>query len=88
LDLSFGADGKADLHLAWEDGDRILCRDRHQDGNGHRRAVLAVVSAEHPSPASIARFTREYALKDELDGAFAVRPLELVRDGGRAILVL
>jgi hypothetical protein len=27
-------------------------------------------------------------LKDELDEAWAVRPLELMRDGGRAMLVL
>ena len=30
----------------------------------------------------------EYELKDELDGAWAVRPLELVRDRGRTMLVL
>jgi hypothetical protein len=27
-------------------------------------------------------------LKDELDGASAVRPLDLVREGGRTVLVL
>ena len=44
--------------------------------------------AEHPSPSSLDRLTHEYGLKDELDEAWAVRPLELVRDRGRAMLVL
>src|SRR6202043_874464 len=34
------------------------------------------------------RLAREYGLKDELDGAWAVRPLELIRDRGRVMLVL
>src|SRR5262249_43251803 len=34
------------------------------------------------------RLTHEYELKDELDRAWAVRPLELVRDAGRTMLVL
>ena len=41
-------------------------------------------AAEHPSPSSLERFTHEYGLKDELDAAWAVRPLEL----GRTTLVL
>ncbi|MEA2730031.1 MAG: hypothetical protein QOF70_4506 [Acetobacteraceae bacterium] len=44
--------------------------------------------AEHPPPASLDRLAHEYGLKDELDGAWAVLPLELVREGGRTILVL
>ena len=55
----------------------------------HRLAVLAVLpAAEHPPPASLARLAHEYGLKDELDGAWAVRPLELVRERGRTMLVL
>ena len=34
-------------------------------------------SAEHPHPALLDRLAHEYGLKDELDGAWAVRPLEL-----------
>src|SRR4029077_20585547 len=34
------------------------------------------------------RLTHEYELKDELDRAWAVRPLELMRDAGRTMLVL
>jgi PAS domain S-box-containing protein len=51
--------------------------------------VLAVLpAAEHPTPATLDRLAREYELKDELDGAWAVRPLELVRERGRTMLVL
>ena len=56
---------------------------------GHRAAVLVVrPAAEQPTPAALDRLAREYGLKDELDGAWALRPLELVREGGRTMLVL
>jgi serine/threonine protein kinase len=57
--------------------------------DGDRGPVLVVSpAAEPPSAASLDRLAHEYGLKDELDGAWALRPLELVRDGGRAMLVL
>src|SRR5262249_14194038 len=52
-------------------------------------AVLIVLPAvDHPSRTSLDRLTHERELKDELDGAWAARPLELVRDVGRTMLVL
>ncbi len=72
----------------WEDGERIFCRGESHV-NGDRTSVLAVLpAAEHPTPATLDRLAREYELKGELDGAWAVRPLELVRDRGRTMLVL
>ena len=84
----FGAGGVSGLRVLWDDGERVFCRgERHADG--HRTAVLAVLpTAEHPTPATIDRLAREYDLKAELDGAWAVRPLELIRDRGRIMLVL
>src|SRR5208283_5366542 len=71
------------------DGERIFCRGWRADGDGDRTAVLvALPAAEHPSPSILERLAHEYGLKDELDGAWAVRPLELGRDLGRTILVL
>jgi PAS domain S-box-containing protein len=83
-----GAGGVSNLQMLWEDGERVFCRgERHADGD--RTAVLAVLAAaEHPTPATLDRLAREYGLKDELDGAWAVRPLELVRERGRIMLVL
>src|SRR3981189_2635015 len=70
------------------DGERVFGRgESHADGD--RAAVLAVLpAAEHPTPATLDRLAREYGLKDELDRAGAVRPLELIRDRGRIMLVL
>ena len=72
-----------------EDGERVFCRGSRLGDDGNRSAVLVVLpTAEHPSPSSLDRLAHEYGLKDELDGAWAVRPLEFVREGGRAMLVL
>jgi hypothetical protein len=72
-----------------EDGERVLCRGWRDDGNGNRTAVLAVLSAsEHPSAGLVDRLAHEYGLKDELDGRSAVRPLALVREYGRTVLLL
>src|SRR5258708_29352349 len=83
-----GAGGASNLQVLWEDGERIFCRGESH-ANGHRAAVLAVLpAAERPAPAILDRLVREYELKDELDGAWAVRPLELVRDRDRIMLLL
>ena len=83
-----GTGGVSSLQVLWEDGERVFCRGESHV-NGDRTSVLAVLpAAEHPTPASLDLLTREYELKDELDGTWAVRPLELVRDRGRTMLVL
>src|SRR5882724_7332274 len=83
-----GAGGVNSLQILWEDGDRVFCRGERR-ANGHRAAVLAVLpAAEFPTPATLDRLAREYELKDELEGAWAVRPIELVRDRGRTMLLL
>jgi serine/threonine protein kinase len=75
--------------VLWEDGERVFRCGWRLDDNGKRRAVLIVLpAADHPSLSSLDRLAHEYELKDELDGAWAVHPLELVRDGGRTMLVL
>jgi PAS domain S-box-containing protein len=72
-----------------EDGERVLCRAWRVHDDGTRRSVLVVLlAAEYPSLSSFDRLTHEYELKDELEEAWAARPLELVRDGDRAMLVL
>jgi PAS domain S-box-containing protein len=85
----FGAQGDGSLQVLWEDGERVFCRGWRPDTEGNRGAVLAVLpAAEHPPPTSLARLAHEYELKDQLDGAWAIRPLELLRERGRTILVL
>jgi hypothetical protein len=85
---SRGADRNSDLQVLWADGECVFCREEsHTDGNG--AGVLAVRPAsEHPSPATLDRLAHEYGLKDELDDAWAARPLQLVRERGQTILML
>ncbi len=67
----------------------LLCRTSRERIDGERQVVLTVVpAAEHPSPESLDRLAHEFALKDELDSAWAAKPLELLQDHGRTILVL
>src|SRR5499433_471418 len=49
--------------------------------------VVAPVG-DHPAPASLQRLEHEYALRAELDPAWAVQPLALVQHQGRPVLVL
>ncbi len=86
----FGADGESGLReVLWEDGERVYCRTWRNDVDGTRREFMAVVpTVEHPTLESINRLTHEYGLKDHLDSAWAVRPLDLVRERGQTILLL
>jgi serine/threonine protein kinase len=85
----FGAGEESRLQVLWEDGERVYCRGWRDGSDGDRKAVLAVLPAEeHPTAGNLHRLSHEYGLKDDLDGAWAVRPLELVRERGRTMLVL
>src|SRR5258705_7017650 len=77
----------AGLQVLSDDGERVLCRGWHSEGNPSARlAVLPV--AEHPAPASLDRLAHEYGLREELDSDWAVRPLDLVRERDGTVLVL
>ena len=89
LPSQLGAIGIGGLEVLSGDDGLILGRGWREDAGGERKDVLIVLpSSERPTPATINRLVHEYSLKDELDGAWAVPQLELVRDGGRTILVL
>src|SRR5260370_36392594 len=85
----FDAVGDDSVQALWEDSERVFCRGWRDGVDGDRNAVLAVLlAAERPTPGSLKRLTHEYELKDDLDDAWAVRPLELARERGRTMLVL
>ena len=92
MDLTtwFEGDGKVGRpQLLWEDGERVFCRIWCNAANGDRQELMAVLpAAEHPTPATISRLTHEYGLRDYLDSEWAVRPVELVSEGGRTVLLL
>jgi hypothetical protein len=84
-----GANEDGALHVLWEDGERLFCRTWREDAEGRRREFIAVTCAgEQPTPGGIDRLTHEYGLKDHLDAAWALRPLDLVHERGQAILLL
>ena len=84
----FDADGKSSFKVLWDDGEHVFAREWRVDADGQRKSVLTVLPAKHQTRSSVNRLAHEYGLRDELDGAWAVRPLELVREGGRTMLVL
>ena len=68
------------------DEEFALCRARR---DGERSTVLVVAPvSEYPALGSLARLEHEYALRDELDPDWALRPLALTRREGRMMLVL
>src|SRR5262245_42090185 len=75
--------------VLWRSGDYLYCRTSHGAADGGPLDRIAVVpSAEHPIPSSVSRLAHEFALKDHLDSSWAVRPLDLVHERGRTMLVL
>jgi hypothetical protein len=64
-------------------GDLTLYR-----GTGKGVASVLLVSAENGSLVYLNRLEREYALRGELDAAWAARPIALTRYNGRPTLVL
>jgi hypothetical protein len=89
LRYSLSGDPDGSSQALWEDGERVFRRGWRTGDDGDRSAVLVVMpAAEHPSRSSLDRIAHEFALKDELDGQWAVRPLELVSEGARPMLVL
>ncbi len=68
------------------DTDFVLYRGR-SDASPRRILVVAPTS-DQPSHGMLKRFEHEYAMRTELELAWAVAPLALARDKGRRVLVL
>jgi len=86
----FGAGWEDDsLEVLWQDAGRVFCSLRRDDAEGETHAFIPITSgAEHPTLESASRLTHEYELQGYLDSAWALRPLELVRERGQTILVV
>jgi predicted ATPase/GAF domain-containing protein len=82
-------DERRPLQILWEDGDRAFCSTWRVDSEGIRHACLAVVPrAEAPASGTIERLVHEFGLRDCLGSTWAARPLELVRENSRIMLLL
>src|SRR4051794_21843957 len=57
-------------------------------GSGNGLAPILLIAAEETSPGCVERLEQEYALKSELDAAWAALPFALTHDNGRMTLVL
>ena len=69
-----------------EDGEFIVLRGGLE---GNRSSVLLMAPAsDHPPPASFERMNQAYALRDELDPAWAARPMDFADYRGLQALVL
>jgi PAS domain S-box-containing protein len=89
LSSRFGANEIGGLRLLWRDGEFTFSRGVRDGIEGRRHSVLVRRSvADQPSPATLDRLVHEYAFRDELDSAWAVRPLELERSHHQTVLVL
>jgi serine/threonine protein kinase len=90
VDPSFqtGGEGANSLQVLWEDDERALCRRVSHSGDDRTTVLVVVPVAEHLSSTTVDRLAYELSLKDELDPAWAVRPIDLKRDSGRTLLVL
>ena len=76
------------LQAAWDQNDRILTRQTRQEQAGAHPVLVVQPAAEHPSRAFVDRLAHEYGLRDELDSAWAAKPLEFIKDNGRSALIL
>ncbi|HEV3063156.1 MAG TPA: hypothetical protein VGY48_33230, partial [Vicinamibacterales bacterium] len=65
------------LETILEDGEFVLCRRADPgDATGPGRSALVVlVRSEHPRPQAVRMLEHEYALREELDAAWAARSL-------------
>ncbi|MGA7804931.1 ATP-binding protein, partial [Bradyrhizobium sp.] len=84
----FGANSKNVSRVLSIDGERIFYRVKRPAGGDLPDVLIVVPAAEHPLPATLDRLAHEFGLRNELDRAWACRPIELVRESGRTMLVL
>ena len=64
----------------------ILYRGRSTDGSS--QVLLRSPTSQHPTPQSLKWLERAYSLKEELDPAWAVRPIEFANHWDRTVLVM
>lgn len=80
---------RGSLEVLWEDGERAFCRTWEGSAKTARFAFIPLRGdAEHSTVDTVARLIHEFALRDQLGSSWALRPLELVRDRGRTMLVV
>jgi len=86
---SSAGSGNPSLEVLWEDSERAFCRLQRNIADGPRHAFIPLPSdADHPALECMNRLAHEFELKDYLDTAWALRPMELVRDPAKPMLLV
>jgi hypothetical protein len=75
-----------EIDIVREDGEFVVSRVRW--GENLPPSLLFSPALERPTPASLAKLERSYALRDELDSSWAARPVALVEHQGRPSLLI
>ncbi|MGN8342792.1 AAA family ATPase [Pseudomonas sp. SMV71] len=76
------------MQILWDDGERIFSRHLRPGAGGDIAVLMARPAGEQPRPGCLGRLAHEFSLKDELDSAWSVRPIEMLRDGAQVQLML
>jgi hypothetical protein len=84
----FGAGWDSRLQVLWETANVSPVEDGAMAATSTALRCWPSFPPRSPTPRSLDRLAHEYGLKDELDGARAVRPLSLVRERGQTVLLL
>src|ERR1043166_4694689 len=71
-----------------KDEEFVLCRGRDPGRTDAPSVLLISTVSKQPSPGTLKKLENEYSLKDELNSAWAVRPLALSQESVQATLVL
>ena len=75
--------------VLWQDTERAFCRLLRAGADHDRHAFIPLPhGGEHPTLDSIKRLAHEYALKEHLETSWALRPVELLREQGRTLLIM
>ena len=74
------------LEALRKDEEFVLYRGRAMDDAS--QVLLLSPVAEYPAPESLKRLENEYSLREELDSAWAVRPIAIARHWDRTVLTL
>lgn len=78
---SSAALGDDTAEVLWRDSDRVFCKLRREGVEGDQYAFVPVVSDDNRSTIeSIRGLSHEYDLKDRLDSAWALKPVELATE--------
>jgi serine/threonine protein kinase len=76
------------LEALRKDEEFVLYRGKHSNQPGSRSVLQLISASPYPALETLKKMEHEYSLRDELDPAWAVRPLALSEHRGKPTLTL